>query len=248
MKNLKKSMKNLLWLICVLSLSCSCKQTQLASDFNKRSNKIYTKTPLKYKDFDVISKEKKAQVPAKTQKAIVNTVEKQLYYFKKPKKDKLFSDIDREDIKEVSLAKSIQQKSIKVDSILKLNLKSKSNEADILELSKKAKNFSLFGLITEILSFGIPEFVYNLHGYWFWYSLLGESIIFFFFISGIFLMGVGLLYLLKIKKVRKRLLNSKNNSKDKIESNILISYIISLVVLFPVLGFSLVALWWALFF
>ena len=240
-------MKNLLWLICVLSLSCSCKQTQLASDFNKRSNKIYTKTPLKYKDFDVISKEKKAQVPAKTQKAIVNTVEKQLYYFKKPKKDKLFSDIDREDIKEVSLAKSIQQKSIKVDSILKLNLKSKSNEADILELSKKAKNFSLFGLITGILSFGIPEFVYNLHGYWFWYSLLGESFIFF-FISGIFLMGVGLLYLLKIKKVRKRLLNSKNNSKDKIESNILISYIISLVVLLPVLGFSLVALWFALFF
>ena len=59
-------MKKIVCLFCLFSLMISCKQTQLTSNYNKRSNKIYNKTPLKYKDFDVVSIEKRASAPAKS--------------------------------------------------------------------------------------------------------------------------------------------------------------------------------------
>ena len=48
----KEIMKNLFWLICILSLSYSCKQTQLALSNNKKSDKIYTKAHLSLNDID----------------------------------------------------------------------------------------------------------------------------------------------------------------------------------------------------
>ena len=58
--------KNLVSLICVLMLLTACKQTQLTSNYNRRSNKIYTKTPLNFKNFDVVTNEQSALVPTKS--------------------------------------------------------------------------------------------------------------------------------------------------------------------------------------
>ena len=41
-----------------LMLLTACKQTQLTSNYNRRSNKIYTKSPLNFKNFDVATNER----------------------------------------------------------------------------------------------------------------------------------------------------------------------------------------------
>ena len=73
----KEIMKNLFWLICVLSLSYSCKQTQLAISNNKKSNKIYTKAPLSLNDMDFVSKENKASKPSRS--IVITKTEKNKY-------------------------------------------------------------------------------------------------------------------------------------------------------------------------
>ena len=94
-------MKNLVLFICVLSLSYSCKQTQLISNNNKRSNKIYSEASLNFKNFDVTSNEKRASVPAKSSLIRIST-ENQSYPIKKINKDELITGLNIKRIKEVS--------------------------------------------------------------------------------------------------------------------------------------------------
>ena len=137
-------MKNVLWLICILSLSYSCKQTQLTSNYIKRPNKIFTKAPSNFNDFYIASNENRASVPAKPS-SIKKSVEKQLYSVEKINKNELYTDFERRKILKDTLDNFIHKRSVKLDSILKLNLKSKSDNK-ILDLSKKAKKYSLISI------------------------------------------------------------------------------------------------------
>lgn len=130
-------MKNVLWLICILSLSYSCKQTQLTSNYIKRPNKIFTKAPSNFNDFYIASNENRASVPAKSS-SIKKSVEKQLYSVEKINKNELYTDFERRTILKDTLDNFIHKRSVKLDS-------SKS-ENKILDLSKKAKKYSLISI------------------------------------------------------------------------------------------------------
>ena len=143
-------MKKIVCLFCLFSVLISCKQTLLTSNYNKKSNKIYNKTPLKYKDFDVVSNEKRASAPAKS-RPIRNYNENQFYSNKTTNKDELFTDLETREIKEVCLDNRIYKRILRVDSILKSNLKSNSDDK-ILDFSKKAKKYSLISIINLSLT------------------------------------------------------------------------------------------------
>ena len=136
-------MKRIVYLFCLFSVLLSCKQTRLTSNYNKRSNKIYTKASLKYKDFDVVSNEKRASAPAKS-RPIRNYNENQFYSNKTTNKDELFTDLETREIKEVCLDNRIYKRILRVDSILKSNivnadstLMSTSSSGEVLSLFRK---------------------------------------------------------------------------------------------------------------
>ena len=128
----------------------SCKQTQLTSNYNKRSNKIYNKTPLKYKDFDVVSIEKRASAPAKSS-PIRKSTENQFCSNEVTNKDELLTYLETSEINEVSLDNHLHKRTLRLDSILKSNLKSNSDDK-ILDFSKKAKKYSLISIINLSLT------------------------------------------------------------------------------------------------
>ena len=134
-------MKNLFWLICVLSLSYSCKQTQLALSNNKKSDKIYTKAPLSLNDIDFVSKEKKSSKLSRS--IITKAVKKQLYSTENSIERELFTDLDNTKPNLIKNEKRIHQKLVRIDSILKSQVSNLENEEEVLDLSKKAKRFSL---------------------------------------------------------------------------------------------------------
>ena len=143
-------MKKILCLFCLFSLMISCKQTQLTSNYNKRSNKIYNKTPLKYKDFDVVSIEKRASAPAKSS-PIRKSTENQFCSNEVTNKDELLTYLETSEINEVSLDNHLHKRTLRLDSILKSNLKSNSDDK-ILDFSKKAKKYSLISIINLSLT------------------------------------------------------------------------------------------------
>ena len=143
-------MKKIVCLFCLFSLMISCKQTQLTSNYNKRSNKIYNKTPLKYKDFDVVSIEKRASAPAKSSPIRIST-ENQFCSNEVTNKDELLTYLETSEINEVSLDNHLHKRTLRLDSILKSNLKSNSDDK-ILDFSKKAKKYSLISIINLSLT------------------------------------------------------------------------------------------------
>ena len=143
-------MKKIVCLFCLFSVLISCKQTLLTSNYNKKSNKIYNKTPLKYKDFDVVSIEKRASAPAKSS-PIRKSTENQFCSNEVTNKDELLTYLETSEINEVSLDNHLHKRTLRLDSILKSNLKSNS-EDKILDFSKKAKKYSLISIINLSLT------------------------------------------------------------------------------------------------
>ena len=137
-------MKKIVCLFCLFSVLISCKQTLLTSNYNKKSNKIYNKTPLKYKDFDVVSIEKRASAPAKSS-PIRKSTENQFCSNEVTNKDELLTYLETSEINEVSLDNHLHKRTLRLDSILKSNLKSNSDNK-ILDFSKKAKKYSLIAI------------------------------------------------------------------------------------------------------
>ena len=154
-------MKNLFWLICIFSLSYSCKQTQLALSNNKKSDKIYTKAPLSLNDIEFVSKEKKASKPSRSI-IITKAVKKQLSSTENSIERELFTDLENTKPNLIKNEKRIHQKLIRIDSILKSQVSNLENEEEVLELSKKAKKYNLISLInlflTSLFSFVAIEF------------------------------------------------------------------------------------------
>ena len=143
-------MKKIVCLFCLFSVLISCKQTLLTSIYNKNSNKIYNKTPLKYKDFDVVSIEKRASAPAKSS-PIRKSTENQFCSNEVTNKDELLTYLETSEINEVSLDNHLHKRTLRLDSILKSNLKSNSDDK-ILDFSKKAKKYSLISIINLSLT------------------------------------------------------------------------------------------------
>ena len=154
----KEIMKNLFWLICVLSLSYSCKQTQLALSNNKKSDKIYTKAPLSLNDIDFVSKEKKASKPSRSI-IITKAVKKQLYSTENSIERELFTDLDNTKPNLIKNEKRIHQKLVRIDSILKSQVSNLENEEEVLDLSKKAKRFSIRSILSSslLISFNLID-------------------------------------------------------------------------------------------
>lgn len=160
-----KMFKNLVFLICVLMLLTACKQTQLTSNYNRRSNKIYTKAPLNFKNFDVVTNEKSALVPTKSI-PIIKSTENQFYSIEKKDKDQLFTDVNVKEIKEFSTDHYIHERSVRADSILKsLNNPSTEKEArvdpiSIISLLNGLTSFSffLFESLTPLLSINTAHY------------------------------------------------------------------------------------------
>ena len=132
-------MKNSLWLICVLTLLYSYKQTQLTSNYSKRSNRIYTKAPLSLCNVDFVSKEKEASKQSKSN-ITTKSVEKQLYSAESNSRDELFANVSNTKPKPINNEKKLLQKLIRIDSISKFQASNLENEEEVLDLSKKAKN------------------------------------------------------------------------------------------------------------
>ena len=143
-------MKKILFLLFVFSILSSCKQTQLTSNFNKRSKKIYVKPIIKNHYIDVTTSKEKT-VNYSKRKSIETIVKNSFNSIEITNKEELLANVDFSEKNGFLKEKKIQQKLIRVDSILKSN-DSTLKEEDILKLSKKAKNFSLIGLLTGLVS------------------------------------------------------------------------------------------------
>ena len=230
-------MKNIVWLVCVLLLSYSCKQTQLSSNFNKRSKKIYVKPIIKNHYIDVTTSKEKT-INYSKRKSIETIVKNSFNSIEITNKEELLANVDFSEQNGFLKEKKIQQKLITVDSILKSN-DSTLKEEDILKLSKKAKNFSLIGLLTGLVS--LPFFINDFY--------LGTG--WFFLLSAALLISIGSIFLFTtIKKIR----NSKQKIKsqeNEVKSNLKISTIISSLILLPLFIFFAIAIYivtsWSVF-
>ena len=126
-----------------------------------------------------------------------------------------------------------------MDSILKSNLKNLLDEEDILKLSKKAKNFSLIGLLTAIAS--LPFFINDVYVGTGWFFLLNAAL----------LISIGSIFLfITIKKIRKSKQKIKSQEND-VKSNLKISTVISSLILLPLFIFFAIAIYivtsWSVF-
>ena len=222
-------MKKIVYLFWLFSVLISCKQTQLTSNYNKRSYKIYTKAPLEYKDFDVVSKENISTVAFKSS-AVVNSFENQLYSIEKSGKDEFLTDLKIKEIKEVSLANSFHKRNLKVDSILKYNSKYLSDEEEIAKTAKRAKKFSIYSFIAAALSvitailYGSPES-----------DVLA--------ISSFILSFISLIQLIKSLKIIKKNRDRIQDQDDNLKKNIIISLgLLMLILVLVPIGFIIFAL------
>ena len=230
--------KNLVFLFCVLSIIFSCKQTQLTSSYNKRYKRIYVKPQDENHLFKLDSYEKKSDGNSLL-KAYNKISDNSLYNNQIINKKKLFADVNLKEIKEVSIENNLHIRSLKLDSILKLNQKRTSDEEDILKLSKKAKNFSLIGLLTGLVS--LPFFINDVY--------LGTG--WFFLLSATLLISIGSIFLfITIKKISKSKQKIKSQEND-VKSNLKISTIISSLILLPLFIFFAIAIYivtsWSVF-
>ena len=141
-------MKNILFLLFVLSIFSTCKQTQLTSKFNKKSKKIYVK-PLTKTQFNkgiynqnktLIYSEKKLIEPILKKSINLKTINNT---------EELFANADFS--KQISIVKEneTRQKLIRVDSILKSKDSTLIEKEEILKLSNQAKKFSILSLLSS---------------------------------------------------------------------------------------------------
>ena len=179
----------------MLTLLYSCKQTQLTSNYSKRSNKIYTK-PFSYV-CRFCNKEKDASKQSKSS-IITKSVEKQLYSAECNSRDELFSNLSNTKPKPINNEKKIQQKLIRMDSILKSQASNLENEGEVLDLSKKAKKYNLISLINLLLTtvFSIIAFVNNVVSFGILSAIFGVNTFIFSIMSFYF-------FLKAIKKIKK---------------------------------------------
>lgn len=236
--SLKKTlMKNNLWLICVLTLLYSCKQTQLTSNYSKRPNKIYTETPLNDKYVDVVYDEKKTSAPSiskQTQEKLINPIEKK-------NKKELFTEINLAELKKVYVDHQHTQKFTRLDSIVKSKNQNLSDDEEILELSNKAKKYSLYGLLGTQLVLPL-RFIFETIG-----SSKLSSLIELIMQSSLILASLaslyfGLSFLLKaLKLIKKRGEKTRDQNKE-VKKNLKIAKLINLLVLVLPLVISLVIL------
>ena len=225
-----KMIKNLVSLICVLLLLTACKQTQLTSNYNRRSNKIYTKAPLNFKYFDVATNEQSALVPTKSIPNIKST-ENQFCSIEKKDKDQLFTDVNVKEIKEVFLQNSLHQKVLRVDSLLKSEHGNKSDADDITKTSKRAKKISLVSLANAILS-GISYLIAFPTIYDF-FHVLGAI----FGICSFVLSVISLVYLIKLFKKIKDKGEKINLQNDTIKKDMKTSFWLTMLLLLaPIVG------------
>ena len=231
-------MKKVVYLFCLFSVVVSCKQTQLTSKYNKRPNKINVKPQNKNHLFKLDFYEKKSKGNSLV-KANNKISDNSLYNNQIINKKKLFADVNLKEIKEVSIENHLLQKSTRLDSILKSNLKNLLDEEDILKLSKKAKNFSLIGLLTGIAS--LPFFINDVYVGTGWFFLLNAAL----------LISIGSIFLfITIKKIRKSKQKIKSQEND-VKSNLKISTLISSLILLPLFIFFAIAIYivtsWSVF-
>ena len=233
----KEIMKKLFCLIGVLTLLYSCKQTQFNSNYSKKSNKIYTKTPLNDKDVDVVYDEKKTSAPSispQTKEKLLNPIEKK-------KKKELFTEINSTEFNKVCVDHRHTQKFTRLDSIVKSKNQNLSDDEQILELSKKAKKYSLYGLLGTQLVLPL-RFIFETIG-----SSKLSSLIELILQSSLILASLASLYfglysLIKaLKLIKKRGEKTRDQNKE-VKKNLKIAKLINLLVLVLPLVIGLVIL------
>ena len=230
-------MKNNFWLIFVLTLLYSCKQTQLTSNYKKRSNKIYTKAPLNYKDVDFVNDEKKISTQSKSNK----TIETQFNLVEKQKKEELFTGIGLEESNKGYVEINFEKKFERIDSIVKSKDQNLSDDEEILKLSKKAKKYSLYGLLGTQLILPL-RFIFETIG-----SSKLSSLIELILQSSLILASLASLYfglssLIKaLKLIKKRGEKTRDQNKE-VKKNLKIAKLINLLVLVLPLVIGLVIL------
>ena len=145
-------MKKILFLLFVFSILSSCKQTQLTSNFNKRSKKIYVKPTIKSHYIDLTSIKDKTAHYSKS-KSIEPIIKNSFSSIEITNKEEFLANGNVSEPNVILKENQIQQKLIRVDSILKSHDSTSKEEETLLKLSKKAKNFSVIGLISSSLLF-----------------------------------------------------------------------------------------------
>ena len=222
--------KNLVSLICVLLLLTACKQTQLTSNYSRRSNKIYTKSPLNFKNFDVATNEKIATTSEKS-RSIIKSVKKPFCSVQKINKEELFAEVNIKEIKEVFLQNSLHQRVLRLDSLLKSEHGNKSDADDITKTSKRAKKISLVSLANAILS-GISYLIAFPTIYDF-FHVFGAI----FGISSFILSVISLVYLINLFKKIKDKGEKVNLQNDTIKKDMKTSFWLTMLLLLaPIVG------------
>ena len=213
--------KKILCLLCVFVVMFSCKQTQLTSNFNKRSKKIYVKPSLRNNDIEIALNEKKTP---KHSKSISREVKDTFNYNDLKPKEEFIADAGISEIKVISNENKLHQKLTRIDSVLKSKDSTLTENEEFLELFNKTKKFSLYSLyaiLSSLIGFIVGDIARV--GYVFGISLIMSLVMpILTFISTI-----------KIKKYLK-----KNNKKLRNLSDKKIKYIIRLASIFPLLIIS----------
>jgi hypothetical protein len=236
----KEIMKNLFWLICILLFSYSCKQTQLALSNNKKSDKIYTKAPLSLNDIDFVSKEKKASKPSRSI-IITKAVKKQLYSTENSIERELFTDLDNTKPNLIKNEKRIHQKLIRIDSILKSQVSNLENEEEVLDLSKKAKKYSLISIINLLLTAPLAFIALFTGG-----TKPGFEILSLLFgISTFIFSTISLFFLIKSIKEIKKSGKEFKETDSTIKKNLRIGIFGAFLCLIPTILFASVLIWFA---
>lgn len=225
-------MKEFILIIFALSLLFSCKQTQLSSKFDKRSNKIYVKPSSRSNDIEIAYKGKKNP---KHSNSINRKIKNTFNYNDLNHKDELFADAGMSETNIVFNENTIHQKLTKIKSVLNPNDSTLIEKEEILKISKKAKLLSLLSGSSIVLSLPFLEAF-----------LFGGSVGFLFLplsIIGLIFGLIGSLFLISsIKKIRKRKEKIKDQN-SKVRKNILISLIVSLITLIPVIIGIWIIMW-----
>ena len=211
-------MKKILCLLCVFVVMFSCKQTQLSSNFNKRSKKIYVKPSLRNNDIEIALNEKKTP---KHSKSISREVKDTFNYNDLKPKEEFIADAGISEIKVISNENKLHQKLTRIDSVLKSKDSTLIENEEFLELFNKTKKFSLYSLyaiLSSLLTFPLLS--------------IGTSLSILFGISLVMTI-LTFISTIKIKKYLK-----KNNKKLRNLSDKKIKYIIRLASIFPLLIIS----------
>ena len=210
-------MKKNLCLLCVFVVMFSCKQTQLSSNFNKRSKKIYVKPSLRNNDIEIALNEKKTP---KHSKSISREVKDTFNYNDLKPKEEFIADAGISEIKVISNENKLHQKLTRIDSVLKSKDSTLIENEEFLELFNKTKKFSLYSLyaiLSSLLTFPLLSIVTSLS------ILFGISLV------------MTILTFISTIKIKKYLKNNnkklRNLSDKKIRLIIRIASIFSLLII-----------------